>query len=77
MHDKKGKASAFPFLLSSSQARLQFLGRLMQGCPRRRQLTQHIEQSEVVDHAGIAVRHRDGRLEGAADPRSDGSAEVA
>ncbi|WP_018410482.1 gamma-glutamyltransferase family protein [Methyloversatilis thermotolerans] len=32
---------------------------------------------DSAGHAGIAVRHRDGRLEGAADPRSDGSAEVA
>jgi gamma-glutamyltranspeptidase/glutathione hydrolase len=29
---------------------------------------------EGAGHAGLIVRHPDGRLEGAADPRSDGSA---
>ena len=32
------------------------------------------ELDETVGHAGAIVRHPDGRLEGAADPRSDGAA---
>lgn len=30
--------------------------------------------SSVMGHAGAIVRHGDGRLEGASDPRSDGAA---
>jgi gamma-glutamyltranspeptidase len=32
---------------------------------------------EGAGHAGLIVRHADGRVDGAADPRSDGSAEFA
>ncbi len=35
------------------------------------------EYEETMGHAGAIVRHPDGRIEGAADPRSDGSAAVA
>ena len=28
--------------------------------------------SDLVGHAGAVLRHADGRLEGASDPRSDG-----
>lgn len=34
-------------------------------------------RSSVMGHAGLIVRHPDGRLEGASDPRSDGSVEEA
>jgi len=30
--------------------------------------------SDTMGHAGALVRHPDGRIEGAADPRSDGAA---
>lgn len=33
-------------------------------------------QSPLMGHAGILVRHNDGRLEGGYDPRSDGSVEI-
>ena len=32
------------------------------------------DYEETVGHAGAIVRHPDGRLEGASDPRSDGAA---
>ena len=32
---------------------------------------------ETMGHAGAIVRHPDGRIEGAADPRSDGAAVAA
>jgi gamma-glutamyltranspeptidase/glutathione hydrolase len=35
------------------------------------------EYDETVGHAGAIVRHRDGRVEGASDPRSDGAAIAA
>jgi gamma-glutamyltranspeptidase/glutathione hydrolase len=30
--------------------------------------------NDLMGHAGMVVRHRDGRFEGASDPRSDGAA---
>ena len=36
-----------------------------------------LEFDESAGHAGLIVRHPDGRIEGAADPRSDGSVEYA
>jgi len=30
--------------------------------------------SDLIGHAGMVVRHRDGRIEGSSDPRSDGKA---
>ncbi|HEY9050725.1 MAG TPA: gamma-glutamyltransferase, partial [Gammaproteobacteria bacterium] len=35
------------------------------------------DYDETVGHAGAIVRHRDGRVEGASDPRSDGAAVAA
>jgi gamma-glutamyltranspeptidase/glutathione hydrolase len=32
------------------------------------------DYDETVGHAGAIVRHPDGRIEGASDPRSDGAA---
>lgn len=35
------------------------------------------EYDELMGHAGAVVRHPDGRIEGAADPRGDGAAAAA